>query len=757
MESLLLPSAGSLAVAAIALFMAAMQGFFFLRKPEYSWNGWGCMLSLATFAYSMATVLQYNSGEVPFNHTIDRLQLTAILFIVHAIYGFTYSFFRIPSRKLHITIGSVNAVFVILLWFTDYIVTDGFVRKQFLLLNRPYVESEYGVLGAVFLSYMVLTATLSLSVWIRRYREKPGEALWYLVGAGLWLVLSLHDFLASLGMPAGLFLMEYGFLGFSIFVLSVTVKDYIGLFAIIREREAALEKEMESLFITLRSIGEGVIATDAAGLITLMNPVAEELTGWKEGGARSRPLKDVFMIIDAKTRMPIPDPVLKAGSGDRIVELKGNIILIARDGNERIIADSCAPMHGHDGDIIGFVIVFRDITDRIRMEEMLVKARNIESLAVLAGGIAHDFNNILTSIVGNISLACLNLDPADETFRMLTDAKKASFSAKDLTNQLLAFSRGGAPVKRTATLGGLIRDTVEFALSGSRVKCDFSIPGDLWPAEIDQGQISQVLNNVVINAVQAMEEGGDLEVRAENISAGKSRVITGLDEPQHMPSGRYVKLTVKDNGPGIPRENLKKIFDPYFTTKRRGMGLGLATAYSIIKKHDGFISVESFPGAGTTFSFYLPAAEGTAPGEDAAGERIFGNGRILVVDDEEEVIRVSVRLIESLGYRADSAMTIDGALEKYQDARNSGEPFACVIIDLTMPGTDGARECLRKLKEKDGNITAVVSSGYGNDPVMMEYWNFGFVDALKKPYMIEELGKVLHRAVNRSAGESPVT
>jgi CheY-like chemotaxis protein len=187
------------------------------------------------------------------------------------------------------------------------------------------------------------------------------------------------------------------------------------------------------------------------------------------------------------------------------------------------------------------------------------------------------------------------------------------------------------------------------------------------------------------------------------------------------------------------------------------MGLGLATAYSIIKKHDGFISVESFPGVGTTFSFYLPAADGAAPGEDEAGERIFGNGRILVVDDEEEVIRVSVRLIESLGYRADSAMTIDGAVNQYREARDSGDPFACVIIDLTIPGTDGARECLRRLKEKDGSITAVVSSGYGNDPVMMEYWNFGFVDALKKPYMIEDLGKVLHRAVNRLPGDVPVT
>ncbi len=742
-----LPSAGSIAVAAIALFLAVTQGLFALRRPRYGWTAWGSLISFSTFGYSLAVAFQYNSERIDLVQLVDRIQLSFILLLIHGLYGYTLSFFGIASRKKHAVIGFIHLVFLAFIWGTGLIVSSELTSRNFFLLGRPYVESEYGPAGALFLCYMIAAALYTLFIWVARFRENARIAFWYIAGFTAWFLMALHDFLASLGMPAPLFIMEYGFLSFSIFVLAVSLRVYDNLVARLHKREAALEEEMERLFTTLSSIGDGVVAVDQNERISLMNPVAEELTGWKEHSVRGTPVQEILLLIDASSRLPVEDFIKKAGKTGVPVHRKKTTVLIARDGTERIIADSCAPMHDREGKIIGFVVVFRDITDRIKTEEVLAKARNSESLAILAGGIAHDFNNILTSIVGNVSLACLNLDPNDHTYKLLSDAKKASFSARDLTRQLLAFSRGGAPVKRTATLVELIRDTVEFALSGSRVKCVFHLPGDLWAADVDQGQISQVLNNIVINADQALDGGGVIEVRAENLHVFRDRIITGMEEPQHMPPGKYVKISVRDRGSGIPEEHQKRIFEPYFTTKQRGMGLGLATVYSIVKKHEGYIQLESKPGAGTTFSFYLPAAEGNPQLQDADEGGIFGKGKILIVDEEEDVARVSLRLVAGLGYDADSALSIDLAVDKYNYAMAQGAPFDVVIVDLTMSGTDGARECLARLKKIDDNVKAVVSSGYSNDHVIMEYWNFGFSAALRKPYSLEDLGRAIRETI----------
>jgi two-component system, cell cycle sensor histidine kinase and response regulator CckA len=392
-----------------------------------------------------------------------------------------------------------------------------------------------------------------------------------------------------------------------------------------------------------------------------------------------------------------------------------------------------------EGKLIGSRDIVRDITDRKRLEEEFLKREKLESLGVLAGGIAHDFNNLLTAILGNISLAKIHADPASKIHSLLIEAEKASLRSSDLSRHLLTFSRGGAPVKAVVNIGALIKETAAFSLSGSDVKCIFQIADDLRVAEIDAGQISQVINNLIINADQAMPEGGTITIVCENVTLEPDNTIL-------LQAGRYVKIDVQDRGTGIRKEHINKIFDPYFTTKQKGSGLGLASAYSIVQRHNGRLTVESTLGSGATFHVYLPAAESDKAEAAAKTETLMtGNGRILVVDDEEIVREVAGEMLKTLGYEVDSARDGNEAIMRYTQARQAGKPFRAVIMDLTMPGGMGGRETMERLREMDPGVKTVVSSGYSHDEVMANFRDFGFIGVISKPYQPSELGKTLHQ------------
>ena len=365
--------------------------------------------------------------------------------------------------------------------------------------------------------------------------------------------------------------------------------------------ENRLKESEEWLATTLRSIGDAVIATDTEGLVKFMNPIAQDLTGWKQEYATGKSLKDVLNIVNEKTGEKIENPVTKVVQENVVVSFN-DVVLIAKDGTQKPIADSGAPIKDDKGNIIGVVLVFRDITEQKKMEEELQKVQRLESIGILAGGIAHDFNNFLQGILGNISIAKY-AKTEDEVFETLTKAEKASLQAKGLTQQLLTFAVGGTPIKTTASIKELINDSVDFALKGSNVKPEIFIPEDIWAVEVDEGQISRVINNLIINADQAMPEGGIIKVGAENVDIRAKHALPLKD-------GRYVKIEIEDEGVGIPQEHLLKIFDPYFSTKQKGegSGLGLTICYYIIQKHDGYITAESKLGFGTTFYIYLPAS-----------------------------------------------------------------------------------------------------------------------------------------------------
>ncbi len=494
---------------------------------------------------------------------------------------------------------------------------------------------------------------------------------------------------------------------------------------------------------------DAVITADTTGRIITMNKVAEELSGWSLEDAAGREIDEIFNIISGKTGRRcrgIFEKILKAGC---IVELTSRTVLISKEGSKRTIADSGTTVYGKDGAIIGVVIVFRDITEKILMEEELVKARKLESLGILAGGIAHDFNNILMAVLGNISLARREVRVGTGLYAKLFEAEKAIIRAKELTQQLLTFSKGGTPIKSTASVKEIITDSADFALRGSNVSCNYDMAEGLWPIEADEGQISQVISNLVINADQAMPEGGVIRIAATNISIEPSCIDGAIAE------GKYIKISISDSGVGMPQEHLQRIFDPYFTTKKSGSGLGLAIVYSIVKKHDGFVTVESEHGKGTTFHIYLPASQREIKAADKAAEIIAQDtGKVLVMDDEEAVRSVVGRILEYLGWEVGYAEDGSQAIKAYEAALNSDSAFDVVIMDLTIPGGMGGKEAAEQLKALDPKAKIIVSSGYSNDPVLAEYEQCGFSGVINKPYRIEEMIDVLYRVAHSDSSET---
>ena len=409
-----------------------------------------------------------------------------------------------------------------------------------------------------------------------------------------------------------------------------------------------------------------------------------------------------------------------------------------KDGTNRNVTISISLVKDSSGQPSGFRGICRDVTERKRAVNDWVRMEKLESIGVLAGGIAHDFNNILTSILGNITLAGMSPQSPEKITRRLEEAGKAVDRATNLTQQLLTFSRGGSPVKKTASILELVNDTCEFAARGSNVRCEISVPEDIYPVDVDVGQISQAISNFIINAEQAMPEGGVIDVRLDNVLVNERHGLS-------LKNGKYLKLSIKDQGVGIPAKIVPKIFDPYFTTKQKGSGLGLATAYSIVKNHDGLITVESEPGVGTTFHVYLPVSEKAIPKDkDSDRSIIIGEGKLLLMDDQEPIREVAREMLSLLGYEVDVARDGEEAIELYRLAKKSDDPYTAVILDLTVPGGMGGKETILKLVEMDPKVRAIVSSGYSNDPIMSDYKRHGFSGVVAKPYSAEELSWTLN-------------
>jgi len=509
-----------------------------------------------------------------------------------------------------------------------------------------------------------------------------------------------------------------------VYGLSVFVRDISAQ----KQAEEAVRIERARLEVTLKSIGDAVIAANIDGTVLMINPVALEWTGWTEKEATGRALHEVFHIINEDSGERVNNPVEKVLTNGKIVGLANHTVLISKNGTRYNIEDSAAPIRDQNGKIIGIVMVFRDVTEKMRTERELIRMEKLESLGVLAGGIAHDFNNILTGVYGNLSLALLQMKSEDPARQYIEIAASSAERAGQLSHRLLTFAKGGEPIKKECNLGEIIREAMELNLAGSNVKGKLQIPEDLPPLFADPGQLSQVFTNLIINARQAMPNGGNLYIDVKVIQDSSIRV------------------RIRDEGEGIPQQNLDKIFDPYFTTKKRGSGLGLAGVFSIITRHEGQIFVESKPGEGTTFIITIP------PGGNKQSPESIGNStqpvslsskNILVLEDEPLVCKVMSEMLKNMGHKVQFASEGSDALKLYREEKERKEEFDLVICDLTIPGGMGGKELREVLANEKASAKFIVASGYSDDPVLARYSDYGFDGALSKPFTLKELSHVI--------------
>ena len=473
---------------------------------------------------------------------------------------------------------------------------------------------------------------------------------------------------------------------------------------------------------------------------TYISPADERLRGYRAEEVIGR---HVFEMFDPEGIASIEKAMLQRLEGERQGILNGATIFEARhrckDGSWLWAEINATPERGADGAITGFHGITREVTERKEREKELLKIEQLESLGVLAGGIAHDFNNILTGIMGNISFAQMFVDDSHQSHKPLAEAEKASLRAAELAHQLLTFARGGEPVKKLVMLQHLVQETSSLVLSGSNVKAVIDIPDAVHAIEADAGQMTQVFHNIVINATQAMPEGGTLTVTAQNVT------LTGANN-MNLPGGHYVRLSFTDHGCGISADNLKKIFNPYFTTKQSGVGLGLASVFSILRRHGGHVGVGSEVGKGTTFTIHLPSIGKicTQPESGAPDNSDAQGGSILVMDDEKLIRDITASLLGHLGYQATTCEDGAEAIARYKAARDSGSPFSAVIMDLTIPGGMGGKEAAQLILADDPKACLIVSSGYSNDPVMSDYGAYGFQGAIAKPYNLAKFRQLLN-------------
>lgn len=514
------------------------------------------------------------------------------------------------------------------------------------------------------------------------------------------------------------------------------VQAMADLHAAAREDLAA---EKERLAVTLRSIGDAVITTDLQGRVTMLNNVAEVLTGKTHAAAVGRTVDDVLCLWDSEGARVHDVPLDRILSDGRVPDESQQASVMTRGGHRLSVQLTGAPMSDGDGQRLGVVLVVRDITESVRLTQERLRASKLESLGVLAGGIAHDFNNVLTAVVGNIALARSDETISRETATWLEEAERACLRARTLTHQLLTFSRGGDPVKRPMHLGQLVDATVRFAVSGSNVRGSVDVPPDLWPVEADEGQVEQVVHNIVLNAKQAMPRGGQVDVTCHNVRFRLPHEAPGEER-------QFVRISIQDHGPGIAAEHVERIFDPYFTTKSSGTGLGLAVSHTVIQNHGGFIKVESEPGLGATFHIYLPRSMRRVAAQAAAPSQAIprGTGRVLVMDDERAIATVTASMLRSLGYQADTVSDGEMAVERYAAALEAGTPYDALVMDLTVPGGMGGAEALALLRELDPAVCAIVMSGYADTGLLADYHHVGFAGRLAKPFSLRDLATTVH-------------
>lgn len=500
-----------------------------------------------------------------------------------------------------------------------------------------------------------------------------------------------------------------------------------------QQLEEAVEESKRNYFTLLEQEKDG-IGIIQEGVFKLVNKAAAKITGYTVEELVDKPFLD---IIPSQYRDPIAQKYTIHLGGEE-VPVRYETKIQCKNGVIKDVEVSFGIIQYKKKPAL--ISITRDISKIKSMEEELQRAQKIEYLGILAGGIAHDFNNLLTVIIGNLSLLKIYTKSDYNVAEVLTKTDTACNQAKKLAQHLLTFAKGGEPIKKPVSFSQLLKDAIHTSLIGHMTKCNLSFPGNLWYVEIDENQMRQAVGNLIVNADQAMPQGGKIKISAENM-------VVKQDDGIPLKDGKYIKLSIEDSGTGIPAEHLQKIFYPYFTTKQEGGGLGLAITYSIIKKHAGYIMVKSKRGVGTTFLVYLPALKkeifAVKEIEEMKKRPFAGRGWVLFMDDQPLIRDIAEKMLNYLGYRVETVGDGAKAVQAYKKAREFGRPFDIVILDLTVPGGIGGKESIRRLRKIDPEVKAIVTSGYSNEPIMSEYKKYGFCGIIEKPFEIEKLRKTL--------------
>jgi PAS domain S-box-containing protein len=729
-------SAGSLAVAILGFLLVILQVVFRMKNPSFKWVGWSASVSLAGMAYAVGVFLEYNTSPGSLNRFGGVLEWAALIFLIHSLYGLTFSYFNLDGRYYHIVGGIFHGLLMVVLLSTDYIVSQSFISHEFKWLVTPYHESAIGPLGPYFEFYAVLSSIVALIFWFRYKGPESGYRHVYIAGIACWIAFGIHDGLASLGVPTVQYFMEYGYFAFSAAIFCVLFSSF-----------ADVSGEDKYRVIT-EFANDGIVVLQDDRIV-FWNPAATRLAGRNIENDR---LEDLVGLLSPEDRPGFHEHYRNLLDTENF---PGSLItrFLNEDGEERVVEVRASLIrYRNKPAVLG---ILRDVTEKIREEEALkesnekiIRLKKMESIGLLAGGVAHDLNNVLSGIINYPELILMNL-PMDSPLRKpIESIQKSGLKAVAIVQDLLTMARGVAIEKQAIDLNDVIR---EYLFSPEYQKLLHFHPlltvrkelaANLLRIRGSAVHVGKVVMNLISNASEAIEKEGRVLVTTRN-----QYVECATDGCEEVKSGEYVVLSVSDTGPGISPDDQKRIFEPFFSKKvmgRSGTGLGLTLVWNTMQDHGGYIDIISGD-HGTTFELYFPVTR-EMPSKEAARislEELRGNGeKILVVDDMESQRDISCRMLERLNYRAESVDGGEAALD-YLRTRKAD----LLLLDMVMePGISGL-ETYRRALEMEPGQKAVIVSGFSKTDQVIEMQNLGAGRYLKKPVLLEELGAAVKGAL----------
>ena len=737
-ENIVLQSSGSLAIAFLALIMFLLQATFFFKKSQLTWYAWSAAISLSSILYSIGVFIEYNTPSGSLNRFAGILEWVGIICLIHCVYGFTFSYLKIKTKFYHPVAGTAHLMIIILLWFTDYVVADTFVARDFIGLKNPFIEAELGPLGPVYIIYAFLASLGVIALWLKQKGTDPRQRNIYLAGLCFWIILGAHDALAVMGFRCLQYLTEYGFLGFSIAVLWVVFDNVI-------------EVEAEEKYRVITEFANDCILIIQDGKIVFGNPACSNLTGNTLSDLEARDFVDIMVPEDRKKTLKYYERLLNGGDIPEPYLARIN----QRDDEQGIVEINSTLIQYKNRPAV--LAILRDVTQQKRIEaerreneKKLARLRKMESLGLLAGGVAHDLNNVLSGIVSYPELILMELPEDSKLVKPVKTIQTSGRMAAAIVNDLLTIARGVALTLAPLNLNDVIK---EYEKSSEykkllrfhpEVTVSTHLDSDLFNIIGSKVHIRKAVMNLVSNAAEAIGSTGNVTISTQNRYI--DRPVKNYDD---IKKGEYVVLTIKDDGFGMSSSDLEQLFEPFYSKKvmgRSGTGLGLTIVWNVIRDHDGHIGVTSDE-SGTTFELYFPITRDELPEEKlyVPIENLRGKGEsILVVDDVESQREIACSMLEKLGYKAWSVSSGKEAVEYLKE-----HTVDLVLLDMIMdPGLNG-RETYERIIEIQPGQKAVIVSGYAETEEVKKIQNLGAGPYIKKPYLLEQIGMAIKTELDK--------